>query len=117
MDNKCHELAEIVMGEKLKEKFNVNVSDELIGLNIYAAQTKFAEYRQKFELLIDDKSEYALNLQITDQLGETLMKFNTDEYKNDRLMLSSKIIKKMREKEIPYSGELFHNIVYVYTES
>ena len=45
------------------------------------------------------------------------MKFDTDEYKNDRLQLSSKIIKKMREKEIPYNGELFHNMIYVYTES
>ena len=45
MDNKCYELSEIVMAEKLKEKFSNTVNDELIGLNIYAAQTKFDEYR------------------------------------------------------------------------
>jgi len=36
MANKSFELAEIVMLEKLKEKFSVNVNDELISLNIYA---------------------------------------------------------------------------------
>jgi len=37
MASKCFELAEIVMSEKLKEKFAVTVNDELIGLNIYSA--------------------------------------------------------------------------------
>ena len=32
-------------------------------------------------------------------------------------MLSSKIIKKMREKEIRYNGDLFHTMIFVYTES
>jgi len=41
MSNKSYELSEIVMAEKLKEKFSETVNDELIGLNIYAAQGKF----------------------------------------------------------------------------
>jgi len=45
------------------------------------------------------------------------MSFDTDEFKNDRLMLTEQITKKMRDKLIPYDGTLFHNIVYVYTES
>jgi hypothetical protein len=38
MKNKCYELSEIVMAEKVKEKFETTVNDEIIGLNIYAAQ-------------------------------------------------------------------------------
>lgn len=41
MNNKSYELSEIVMAEKLKEKFSETVNDELLGLNIYAAQGKF----------------------------------------------------------------------------
>lgn len=37
MQHENFELAEIVMAEKLKEKFTQTVNDELIGLNIYAA--------------------------------------------------------------------------------
>jgi len=37
MKHKAYTLAEIVMAEKLKEKFDVNISDELIGLNVFSA--------------------------------------------------------------------------------
>lgn len=45
MQNESYTLAEIVMAEKVKEKFEVTENDELIGLNIYAAQKKLGEYR------------------------------------------------------------------------
>lgn len=45
------------------------------------------------------------------------MNFDTDEFKNDRLTMTQKITKKMRDKVIPYEATLFHNILYVYTES
>jgi len=61
MTNKCYELAEIVMSEKLKEKFNITFNDELIGLNIYSAQVKFNDYKSKFETFIKDDSEYEFN--------------------------------------------------------
>lgn len=37
MQNESFALAEIVMAEKLKEKFEVTVNDEVIALNIFAA--------------------------------------------------------------------------------
>lgn len=37
MKHKAFTLAEIVMAEKLKEKFDINISDELIGLNVFSA--------------------------------------------------------------------------------
>ena len=45
------------------------------------------------------------------------MKFDTDEYKNDRLMLIERIVRKMRDNEIVYDASLFQNVLYVYTES
>ncbi len=51
MKNKCYELSEIVMAEKIKEKFDKTVNDEIIGPNIYAAQNKFNEYKGQFEIL------------------------------------------------------------------
>ena len=58
MENESFTLAEIVMAEKLKEKFEITENDELIGLNIYAAQTKFPEYREKFDIFMNDESEF-----------------------------------------------------------
>jgi hypothetical protein len=48
MKYKCYELSEIVMAEKIKEKFEKTVTDEIIGLNIYASQNKFTEYKNSF---------------------------------------------------------------------
>ena len=45
------------------------------------------------------------------------MKFNKDEQKNERLMLAEKLTRKMRDNAITYDGNLFHNIIYVLTES
>lgn len=113
----AYTLSEIVMAEKLKEKFEVTINDELIGLNIYSAQKKFNEYRDKFDILMDRESPYGFDQALGDQLGTTLMAFDTDEYKNDRLMLTDQVRQRMREDEIQYSAELFHTIIYVYTES
>jgi hypothetical protein len=48
------------MSEKMKEKFDITENDELIGLNIYAAQTKFPDYKEKFDIFMDDESEFKL---------------------------------------------------------
>ena len=58
MKHKAYTLAEIVMAEKLKEKFDINIGDELIGLNVFSAQKKFSEYKEKFDILIDKDSEF-----------------------------------------------------------
>jgi len=96
----AYTLSEIVMAEKLKEKFEVTINDELIGLNVYSAQKKFNEYREKFDILMDRDSPYGYDRELGDQLGKTLMAFDTDEYKNDRLMLTDRVRQRMREDEI-----------------
>ena len=59
-------------------------------MNIYAAQTKFPEYKEKFDLFINEE-EFEVSQKIMTILGKTLMKFDTDEFKNDRLMLTAQI--------------------------
>ena len=102
------------MAEKTKEKFVETVNDELLGLNIYAAQDKFDEYKLRFDTLLNNQE---FDQAISAELGKTLMKFNKDEQKNERLMLTEKLTRKMRDNSITYDGNLFHNIVYVLTES
>lgn len=58
MRHKAFVLAEIVMDEKLKEKFDINIKDELIGLNVFSAQKKFSEYKEKFDILMEKESEF-----------------------------------------------------------
>lgn len=88
MENESFTLAEIVMAEKMKEKFDVTENDQIIGLNIYAAQTKFPEYKEKFDLFMNEE-EFEVSQKTMTILGQTLMKFDTDEFKNDRLMLTA----------------------------
>lgn len=40
---------------------------------------------------MDKESPYGFNKELGDQLGKTLMIFDTDEFKNDRLMLTDRI--------------------------
>ena len=54
MKNESYTLAEIVMSEKLKEKFQVTVGDELIALNVFAAQKKMPEYTEKYNVFFDE---------------------------------------------------------------
>ena len=65
MKHKAFVLAEIVMDEKLKEKFDINIADELIGLNVFSAQKKFDMYKEKFDILIDKESEFDFNQQLS----------------------------------------------------
>ena len=77
MENKTYQLSEIVMSELHKEKLDTVLEDEVIALNIYAAQKKLAEYKQKFNLFFIDKSEggYELTQSVTVELSRTLMEF------------------------------------------
>lgn len=120
MANRSFTLAEVVMDEKEKEKFPVTRNDDLLALKIYAAQLKMTEYREKFSLFFQDDdghSVYELTHDVADILAATLMNFERDEFKNDRLMLTEKLNKKMYTDLIPYSGDVFHSICHVYVES
>ena len=107
------------MAEKVKEKFAQGVQDEITGLHVYAAQKKWAEYKEKFDIFFNDSldEEFRLNYDISQILGQTLMNFDADEFKNERLMMSEKLARKLQDQEIPIGGQLFHTLAYIYVES
>jgi hypothetical protein len=45
------------------------------------------------------------------------MNFDADEFKNERLMMSEKLARKLQDQEIPIGGQLFHTLAYIYVES
>lgn len=50
-------MAENIFEDKSNEKFDVNINDEFIGLNIYASQKKYDEYKEKFEILMGHETD------------------------------------------------------------
>lgn len=111
-------MAENIFEDKSNEKFEVGLKDEFIGLNIYASQKKYNEYKEKFEILIGhDTEEYPFSKEIASQLGNTLTHFEDEKFKNDRLMLTERLMKKMSDNYVHYEASLFHNVMYVLTES
>jgi hypothetical protein len=120
MTNETFSLAEIVMDEKNKEKFPQTLEDEVLAIKIYAKQLKMADYREKFLLFFDTDqgpAQYELTTNLTTVLAKTLLNFEFDEFKNDKLMLTEKLNKKMQNELIPYNAEVFHSICHVYVES
>lgn len=116
VQNESYALSEIVMAEKLKEKFVVTAEDELIAVKIYAAQKKMEEYLEKFNLFFDDDG-FKVDDDSVKVLSSTLVKFEDDKHKNDRLMLASKLQRHMRNELLPFDGDVLHDLVYVFAES
>ena len=85
---KQYQYAEIVMAEKVKEKFDVTTNDELIGINVYSAQKKMTEYMEKFNLLFETNQ---VSIDVCSKLSNTLLAFDEDKYKNDRLMMAERL--------------------------
>lgn len=115
-----HNLAEVVMEEKIKEKFSVTEDDDMLGLSIYAAQRKMQDYKDKYLLFFDDDegaATYELTPGATSLLASTLMNFEADEFKNDRLMLAGRLMRKMQSEQLAYAPEVFHSLCHVYVES
>ena len=46
---KAYALSQVVFVEKMREKYDVTVNDQLTGLEIFAVQRKLTEYQQKFK--------------------------------------------------------------------
>jgi hypothetical protein len=46
---KAYALSQVIFVEKMREKYEVTVTDHLTGLEIFAAQRKLVDYQQKFK--------------------------------------------------------------------
>lgn len=67
--------------------------------------------------MIDVNSAYPFSTDIAHELGSTLLNFKADEHKNQRLQMAEKIIKRMYNLELQYPGDLFHDLIFIMTES
>jgi len=57
LERKAYPLAQIIYGEKTREKSYVeSLDDEITGMIIFSSQSKMEEYKEKFYNLMDDKS-------------------------------------------------------------
>ena len=48
LQREAYQLAQIIYGEKKREKFEVTMSDQIIGFEIFSAQKKIEEYKDIF---------------------------------------------------------------------
>jgi len=64
-----------------------------------------------------ETDDYPFSSEIATQLGNTLTNFEDEKYKNERLMLTERLMKKMSDNYVHYDASLFQNVMYVLTES
>ena len=48
LHKEAYQLAQVIYGEKRREKFEVTISDQIIGFEIFSAQNKLEEYKEIF---------------------------------------------------------------------
>ena len=53
ISQKAYALAQIVYSEKMREKFESNIDDHLIGLEIFASQKKIDEFTDLYNKLVN----------------------------------------------------------------
>lgn len=57
MEATAYSLSQVIQSEKAREKFEPNVRDELVALEIFASQHKLEEFRTIYkDLIVDEKS-------------------------------------------------------------
>ena len=82
-----------------------------MGLEIFSAQFKIEEYKEIFHELIREDSAYTLDQHVCEQIGGSLLKFQSDEHQNAMLDMCDSLQFKIFEKNIPLSSKLFESLV------
>ena len=61
LDKEAYQLAQIIYGEKKREKFETTIDDQLTGFRIFSAQAKIEEYGEIFHEIVKNDSVFRLN--------------------------------------------------------
>lgn len=121
IQQQAYGLAQIVYSEKMREKFEVNIDDQLTGLQIFASQRKMEEFNELYSKLVQDTptspSTTILTQQVSETIARNLMFFDTDKDKQRRLDMTERLLKRTLESSIILSGRMFESLVFVFTES
>jgi hypothetical protein len=68
----------VIFSEKIREKYDMTITDQIVGLEIFAAQRNLDEYEQRFnEILRAEK--YPVDQKVAEELGRTLMMFDSED--------------------------------------
>ena len=113
--------AQIVYSEKMREKFEQNIDDQLVGLEIFASQRKIDEFTELYNKIVPETTVTASTTQLTQNVSESiarnLMQFDSDKEKQRRLEMAERLLKRTMESTIVLSSKLFDSLVFVFTES
>jgi len=136
---KAYALAQIVYGEKMREKFEPSVGDQLIGLEIFGSQRKIEDFSELFNKLlaeaptnptpakqaaageasavVAEPEQGKLTQDTCEQIAKNLMYFDSDKEKNRRLEMAERLFRRVIDANISLSARLFDSLIFVFTES
>ena len=119
---KLFALAQVVYSEKMREKFEVTTSDNILGMRIFAAQKNLTEFTDIFNKVIiaaeqEGENAQKLDLNMCENIAQDLMEFDTEKEKMTRLDMTQKLNKRVINFDVELSGKLLDSLAYIYTES
>lgn len=130
----AYALAQIVYSEKMREKFEASIGDQLTGLEIFASQRKIDEFSELYNKLLAEGSptpvkkegegaaatpatEQKLTQEVCESIAKNLMLFDNEKEKQRRLEMAEKLFKRTIDSSITLTAKLFDSLVFVFTES
>lgn len=75
------------------------------------------EFSDLYNKLLGEKEKEQLNQVVCESIARNLMLFDSEKEKQRRLEMAEKLVKRVIEGQIMFSGKLFDGLVFVFTES
>jgi hypothetical protein len=75
------------------------------------------EFTDLFSKLLGEKDKLQVNQLVCESIARNLMLFDTEKEKQKRLEMAEKLMKRILENQITFTGKLFDSLVFVFTES
>ena len=69
----AYKLAQVIYSEKKRDKFKATINDHLIGLKIFSSQMKLEEYKELFNDLCREDTEFTFDKKIAEEIATTLL--------------------------------------------
>ena len=86
-------------------------------MQIFSSQQKMEEYKELYAGLLQSDSQFEIDQQVCEEIGQTLQKFKNDEYQRDVLDMCDQLQYKILDNDITMTSNLFDNLVRQYTEA
>lgn len=111
----AHSLAQIVYAEKQREKFDITLSDQMTGLEIFSAQGNINEFSEIFTKVITDEGDFSN--EDFEQLVKNISTFSNEKDKPRRLEMAYKTFRKVFESGSVFGPVVFDRLVFMFTEA